>query len=281
MRIKEYTLKENPKSYGIRSYHSVLPPQKRQYNAHHHTECELSLFISGKGTYTVGDRTYDFREGDIFLFGSNEEHCISEITEEIDLLNLQFEPYILWEDANSAELLSLFNARNSSFENRYRDNSGEIASLILSFEEELVEKRPCYALSAMCNLFMALTKIIRNYPYFDSERALKASNNTMQGLRLAIDYIQDNLGNKLTLTDIAGIACLSPTYFSYVFKKYNGITLWDYINIKRVEKAIEILKHEKITKVEIAESCGFSSSSNFYKIFTAITGKKPNDYAQK
>lgn len=281
MRIKEYTILNNKKSCGLRSYHSVLPPQKRQYNAHHHTECELSLFISGKGTYSVGERKYDFCAGDIFLFGSNEEHFISEITEDIDLLNLQFEPYILWEETSSTELLSLFNARNSSFENRYRDKTGEIARFINAFEEELRLKRPCYQLSAKCHLFMALTNIIRSYPYFDSEKAVKASAGITRGLRLAIDYIQENLESKLTLDDISRIACLSPTYFSHVFKKYNGIALWDYINIKRVEKAIEMLKREKITKLEIAESCGFSSSSNFYKIFTAVTGKKPNDYAPK
>lgn len=280
MRIKEYSLLNNEKSCGIRSYHSVLPPQRRQYNAHHHTECELSLFLHGKGIYTVGERKFDFCAGDIFLFGSNEEHCISEITEDIDLLNIQFEPYILWEGTSSTELLSLFNARNSSFENRYRDKTGEIARCITAFEEEVRLKRPCYELRAKCHLFMALTNIIRTYPYFDSEKAVRASAGITRGLRLAIDYIQENLESKLTLDDISRIACLSPTYFSHVFKKYNGITLWDYINIKRVEKAIEMLKSEKTTKLEIAESCGFSSSSNFYKIFTAVTGKKPNDYVQ-
>ena len=281
MRIKEYTLLDNRKSCGIRSYHSVLPPQKRHYNAHHHTECELSVFIKGAGIYTVGNRKYEFSAGDVFLFGSNEEHCISEITEEIDLLNLQFEPYILWESSDSAELLSLFNARNDSFENKFSDKTGELAEYMLKFEEELSKKHPCRALSAKCCLFMALSTLIRNYPYFNYEEASKASDGITQGLRSALDYIGENLTGKLTLENIAAVACLSPNYFSYVFKKYNGITLWDYINIKRVEKAIEALKSKKSTKLEIAESCGFSSSSNFYKIFTAVTGKKPNDYLEK
>ena len=78
--------------------------------------------------------------------------------------------------------------------------------------------------------------------------------------------------------ELADIACLSPTYFSSVFKKFNGISLWEYISIKRVERAVDMLKNEKITKLEVAERCGFSSSSNFYKTFTAITGKRPGDF---
>ena len=100
-------------------------------------------------------------------------------------------------------------------------------------------------------------------------------------MRAALDYINENLTSKLTLKKIASVACLSPNYFSHVFKKYNGIALWDYINIKRGEKAIKALKTEESTKIEIAESCGFSSSSNFYKIFTSVTGKKPSDYISK
>jgi hypothetical protein len=35
-----------------------------------------------------------------------------------------------------------------------------------------------------------------------------------------------------------------------------------------------------LMKLEVAERCGFSSSSNFYKIFFAITGKTPSDYTR-
>ena len=80
---------------------------------------------------------------------------------------------------------------------------------------------------------------------------------------------------------IAIILGIIVTYFSYVFKKLNGISLWKYISIKRVERAIELLQAEHISRLEIAERCGFSSSSNFYKTFTALTGKTPGDYARR
>ena len=98
---------------------------------------------------------------------------------------------------------------------------------------------------------------------------------------MSIDYIQRNFERKLTLEELAKVAFLSPTYFSYIFKKLNGISLWKYINIKRVERAIEILKRENISKLEIAERCGFSSSSNFYKTFFAITCKTPSEYTKR
>ena len=58
----------------------------------------------------------------------------------------------------------------------------------------------------------------------------------------------------------------------------NGISPWEYITIKRVEKAIGLLKTTNDTKLNIAMQCGFNSSSNFYKAFFRITGKKPGSY---
>jgi len=281
MREREYMLSEQPSFGGIRSYHSLLLPQARAYNAHHHTECEISIFLRGSGVYTVGEKRYEFGAGSIFLFGSNEEHCITEIHEEIDLLNVQFEPYILWERDESAELMLLFHARNARFENRLTDGSGRIGNALLALERELSEKRPCYAMAVRYCLFMALTEVLRESDCVDYEKNVRTSDSVTQSLRLTIDYIQEHIDKKLTLCELASVACLSPTYLSCVFKRVNGISLWDYINIKRVERAIVMLKNERLTKLEIAERCGFSSASNFYKTFTAVTGKKPKDFVPK
>ncbi len=50
------------------------------------------------------------------------------------------------------------------------------------------------------------------------------------------------------------------------------------ITIKKIEKAIYLLKTANIKKLEIAAQCGFSSSSDFYKSFRLITGKQPGDF---
>lgn len=281
MKIKEYSLSDHAGAAGVRCYHSVLPPQHRAYTAHHHTECELSVFLAGEGMYTVGERTYPFRAGDVFLFGSNEEHCITDITSPMELLNVQFEPYILWENQDAVELMALFNARKASFENRFSDESGRIKERLLALEAELCEARPCYAVAAKCHLFFALATLMRDYACVDHQKAVRVSDTVTQSVRAAMAYIGQNLGRELTLAEIARVACLSPTYFSSVFKKFNGVSLWKYICIKRVEKAVDMLKHESMTKLEIAERCGFSSASNFYKTFTSVTGKTPGDYIKK
>ena len=138
----------------------------------------------------------------------------------------------------------------------------------------------CYSVVVKYHLLSALSTIIRNHPGINYKKSVKTADHLTQSIKQSIDYIQRNFEKKLTLEELARVACLSPTYFSYVFKKLNGISLWKYINIKRVERAVEILKVENVSKLEIAQRCGFSSSSNFYKTFSGITGKTPSEYTK-
>ncbi|MBQ7322638.1 MAG: helix-turn-helix domain-containing protein [Clostridia bacterium] len=278
MRMHENVLLDDYDNVMIRSYHSLLPTGTRAYREHHHTECELSLFLSGRGLYAVHGKSYEFEPGSVFLFGSNEAHCITEIHEDFDLLNIQFESRLLWEHSETVELLNLFAARNKNFSNRIAVGDSALNELIRSLECELTDHCACRAVQSKYILFSALVHIIRNYDYINPEKTLNAPSSATGSLKRAIRYINENLEHKLTLREIADVACMTPTYFSAVFKKFNGISPWDYITIKRVEKTVEMLKTTDLTKLEIAERCGFSSSSNFYKAFYHVTGKSPGDY---
>ena len=262
----------------LKTYHSKVNTGKRIYREHYHTECELSLFVSGSGKYTVNEKEYSFSPGDIFLFGSSEHHCITDIHTELNLLNIHFEPKLLWENSENIELLSLFFNRNSNFKNIFC-NEPLLQNKILNIEKELTDMKVGYITEIKHLLFSSLIYILRNYDYTNQTEYSEKYHSNIKKMKNVIKYIDENLDKKIQLKDISDIACMSETYFSSVFKKFNGISPWDYITIKRVEKAISLLKTSDLNKLEIAEMCGFSSSSNFYKAFFKITGKTPSDYS--
>jgi len=92
---------ENNK-FLLKLFHSTVNPGQRVYREHHHTEFEISVFKSGKGIYTVGNKQYEFEKGDVFMFSSDELHCITEISadEPMDLMNIHFEPRFIWSAGN-------------------------------------------------------------------------------------------------------------------------------------------------------------------------------------
>lgn len=282
MRYDEFHIQD------ITLYHSTVPSGKRPYWAHHHTECELSILKSGSGTYSVKDMEYSFHQGDIFLFGSNEIHCITEIHpgDPFILFNVRFSPRLLWDSQNqdSLPLLTLFTHRSEHFTNRICRNNPHTPYLrdtIFHMEQEIRKKPPGYALKIKMDLYDILLCLIRHFDYVQENAAPLPGGQILEQLARAMEYIDTHLAEAISLDDIAKHAMLSSAYFSTLFKKYNGLSPWDYITIKRVELAIHLLRTTKMTKLEIASSCGFSSSANFYKAFKHITGKSPGDYTPK
>ena len=59
------------------------------------------------------------------------------------------------------------------------------------------------------------------------------------------------------------------------------MTTWDYINIKRIEDSLTLLKSTNLTVLDIATKCGFNSTASFNKIFKKTTGITPKEYRKK
>lgn len=273
----------------LKLFHSTQTPGKREYRQHHHTEFEISVFISGKGTYTVGSKQYSFQKGDVFIFSSDEVHSITDIeaVEKLDLMNIHFEPRLIWSLGNDIfdfKFLKIFFSRNDKFENRLdRDNpaTSEISELLFTIETEISKKNPEYELMIKVLLLHVLVIMIRSYDYvkYDNSTYVVHKQN-LYNLEKAINYIDQNLSDDMTLDQLAKIANMSRTYFSTLFKKLNGISTWNYITIKRIEQSVVFLKTTDLSMLEIASKCGFNNSTNFNRAFKKVTGKTPSDYRQ-
>ena len=284
MRYGESILNDIKGNPVLKTFYSAAGSGKREYREHYHTECELSTIMSGSGIYSVGKNNYSFSAGDVFLFGGDEIHCITDISDNFLILNIQFRPQLLWSDSDAFSVLRLFFARNSKFENKLKksEHTENIHKNIILLSKELSDKRDGYALMVKYILYSSLLSIVREYDYVDLSEDYSYLQGTIKSMRTALDYIDSNLFDaELSLNDIAARVQMSPTYFSSTFKKMNSVSPWEYITVKRVEKAVELLKTTDLTKLDIAQRCGFSSSSNFYKIFSKVTGKTPSQICKQ
>ena len=271
----------------LKLFHATVNPGQRVYREHHHTEFEISVFKSGNGIYTVGKKQYNFQKGDVFMFSSDEIHCITDISanQPMDLINIHFEPRFIWSTGNDmfdAKFLKIFYERNGNFQNRLdRDNPATeiIRNIIFGIENEFNKKQPEYELMIKVELLKLLVTAMRGYDYVNnSPSTFSVCSQSLRNLEKAMNYIDENLTENISLEQLSKSANMSRTYFCSIFKRLNGITPWDYITIKRIEKSIEILKTSNATVLEIAMKCGFNNSANFNRSFKKVTGKIPKDY---
>jgi AraC family transcriptional regulator len=94
-------------------------------------------------------------------------------------------------------------------------------------------------------------------------------------LRRTIEYMDDNLGEPITLNDIAEHAGLSRMHFAAQFKRATGLSPHSFLMIKRLEMAKAMLLDEELPIVQIAFSVGFRSQAHFTSVFRKATGTTP------
>lgn len=97
-------------------------------------------------------------------------------------------------------------------------------------------------------------------------------------VRKAMDYIESNYGNNISLNMVATHVHLSPAYLSRIFNKKTGGSLTDYLAQVRLRKAKQQLRMSTATIDQIAAATGFNSSSYFSAIFKKNEGITPSAY---
>lgn len=109
-----------------------------------------------------------------------------------------------------------------------------------------------------------------------------AENKFQVILETIKEVVQANYSNpNLSLQEIADLLKMSPVYVGRIFKKYETISVADYINEVRMLNAIVLLENDKLQVYEVSEKVGFSSQSYFFKLFKKRFGTTPKDYRIK
>ena len=102
-----------------------------------------------------------------------------------------------------------------------------------------------------------------------------------QIIRQIKSYIQANLGQRLTLNNVAAVFGFSPNYLSQLFARQADQTFVEYVNGEKIRAAKEMMREENVKFYEIAERLGFENAFYFSKVFKKIEGCSPREYVQR
>lgn len=91
----------------------------------------------------------------------------------------------------------------------------------------------------------------------------------------ALDYMDDNLGDALSVCAIAGAAAMSPPHFSRLFRQAAGRPVWAYLMERRCERAKAMLRATAEPIAQIAVEAGFHDQAHMTKAFRAMLGITP------
>ena len=150
-----------------------------------------------------------------------------------------------------------------------------VQQLSLAFLAEAEKQETASRLYSESISHTLMFHLIKNYSTANLQEKNFAGGLSGNKLRRVTDFINDNLEQDLTLTEIAQIAGLSHFHFARAFRKTMGITPQQYITNRRIEKAKELLAESNLPIVEVGFQTGFKNQSHFTTLFRKFTSLTP------
>lgn len=94
-------------------------------------------------------------------------------------------------------------------------------------------------------------------------------------------YIQNHFDSfEISNKQVAEHVGLSPKYVSEMFRKYNSMSIWDYIHLQRIQKAKALIL-EGIPIADAAIKVGYGSLITMYRAFKKYAGQLPGELTRK
>lgn len=88
----------------------------------------------------------------------------------------------------------------------------------------------------------------------------------------ACDYIASHISEKITVAQIADKLGVSAGYAQNTFKKVTGESIIEYVNRRKIETAIEMLRSNKLKMKDIALNLGIDDPAYFSRLFKKVAG---------
>jgi AraC family transcriptional regulator len=214
-----------------------------------------------RGTVVHGDieiipaftpSVWEILEKDTFLTLSVSSSLLRLVAEELDL------------DPGRIEIRNRFQVRDIQLE-----------SIGWALKEEMECGYPCGRLYYDSLAVAVAARLVRCHSSVSREPIKATGRLSERKLRQVLSYIEDNLGQDISLRDVAGVAGMSVSHFKTLFRASVGLPLHQYVIRRRVERAKSLLAEDKLPISQIAFETGFAHQSHLARHMRRVLGVSP------
>jgi AraC-like DNA-binding protein len=101
-------------------------------------------------------------------------------------------------------------------------------------------------------------------------------STSASAVRRAVQFVDRHFREPLTLAQVAGVAHLSPHWFSERFRRTTGVSFQEYLRSRRLGFARALLGSTDLTVTEVCHAAGFNDPSYFGRAYRARYGEPPS-----
>ena len=260
------------------SFYSCLE-KPNYYEEHTHEEIQITL-LQANARASIRCRSHTkqdiklIKTGQSYLVSSNQPHALDwQQTGEMTLFYLHPDFF--------ANAIGEFIGSDLEIDQRFslvNDTLIREVGIILrhlSSSSQGIER--LYA-ESLANLLAV--HLLKNYLDYKVGVSQNLNKLAPKKLNIVLEYIEANLAQKITLSDLAAIIGVGKFYFCRLFKGSTNLTPYNYVLQQRVKLAKKLLKSSVLPICDIALECGFSNQSHLAKHFRNAVGTTPKMYRQ-
>lgn len=248
----------------------VITSMMRGKKIMHLPQCDSFDYIPGESMILPAHQSMliDFPEASL----NNPVQCVSLAIaqEHIDrTLNYLNESYINPDSAKHWDV---------NFSRYHFQNDEAVTNLIKKIISTSMSADRAKDIYVDLNLQELLVRLIQSENLSAVESDARQNANASR-MHYAISFINNNLGQKISIDHLCRKTLLNRNDFFRIFKEQFGISPTAYINIQRIKMAKRKIAEGEINLTNIALQLGFTDANYFSRVFRQMEGVSPSEYA--
>ncbi|MGN1369391.1 MAG: helix-turn-helix domain-containing protein [Aristaeellaceae bacterium] len=265
-----------PENTSIRIWHGRKPDE---YAQHFHSAVEVILPLRGEVVAELEETVYHVREGEVIIIPAGCTHGLR--------MGEGSERELVLYEMNGVFTMKEFSAfRQMMAKPVYLDVAHPCREQVRDIYFKIIAVHRTGALLRNLHNYALLLEIYAILgEYYLMNNATAAEMNTLHrqlsgedAFNRALDHLNKNCMDDLTLDSLAAYAGFSRYTLSRMFRQHTGVTFTQYLSRRRVDMAMELLSGTRMPVTQVALQCGFNSIATFNRVFREVKGCTPTQY---
>ncbi len=251
----------------------------------------FSIFMNGKANHYIGKNKYIEKEPSLNIIHYNQTHDIVTDKSGVEVFNLFLDP----ERINYLNLPVEFHGILSTILPLHLNllpqerklsriklsNPKQFRHILLTLKEELEQKHTGYRHICEAGVNLFLVKVCQEAKIKGVETYSADNVNFPVEILNLKDYLFKNFKEEINLKMISKKTHYSIPQLCRLFKKLTGKPIMVFVIERRIEMALELLRHSDLKIMDIAFTVGFCDVHFFNRKFKALIGETASSYRKK
>lgn len=247
---------------------------------HSHQRYEIYFLVKGERYYFIDTQTYLVKEGSVVLINQNQVHKTGAVGSQApyhDRILVQLD------DRRLAEFLRPYRIKPSDFFEKYNgvielnpQSADALRRLLDAVADEISGKEYGYeamAYGRIAEFILLLQRQLLHSPLPPVKRAKKTAKH--KKVDEVAGYLSVHYDRPEPLPDLAARFYVNKCYLSRIFKEVTGVTIGEYVHLRRIAEAQRLLGATALSVTEVAALVGYESITYFERVFQKQVGASP------